>query len=196
MNIGPVRLAGNFFQGGNLVLCALGGYHFNLSEFAGSAAWVAAAEMLRWRGDDDPKWVARSYVTSIVGIGLINYDALMTVNIGDLATLSSPAAGTAIGTGVFAVAYGIGAFSNSLAQKFKAAKNIAVRYTAGRPRTTASALACVSMAPMIKDAIAQRSMVMGFVLSCYCIGEALLAVSSPDKPIQKAETSPQTALTM
>jgi hypothetical protein len=53
--LAPARLAGWVFQAGNSSLLAIGGCSMDWSELAGSASFIASAEILRRRGDD-PAW--------------------------------------------------------------------------------------------------------------------------------------------
>lgn len=184
--IDPAKLGGWVFQGGNFGLLALGGYRGDWSQLGAAATWITTAEILRKRGDD-PKWFARSCVTAIVAIGLTNYDELKTVNVSELASLSSPATATVIGTGLYALGYGVfGAFSKPLTQAFKDAKNITVRWTMGHPRLITGILAITSMLPMIRDTIVDKNIGTACIIASFLLGEALIAASSPDRPTNEA----------
>ena len=181
INIDRAKMAGWFFQAGNVGLLALGGFNGSWSELAAGASWIAAGEILRRRGDDT-RWFARSCVVAVAAMGFTNYKALSTVNPSELLTLSSPATATAIGTALFVVGYGVfGAFSKPLSQAFKDAKNIVVRWTLGQPRLATGVLGAVSMVPMIKDTIASQNIPLAAIITSFLVGEALIAASSPDK---------------
>jgi hypothetical protein len=172
-------LSGWVFQIGNVSLFFLGGFTGDWSKLAGGTFWIITGEILRRRGDI-PKWFAHSCVTAVIAMFLTNYDELQMVRINELATFSSPAIATLIGTCLFTLGYGFfGLFSEPLTRAFKNSENSTIRWMLGRPRIIMGALAIFSMLPLIRDAVYDRNIPMTCIFILFFVGECLSAASTP-----------------
>ena len=176
----PAVLAGWIFLTGNLSLFALGGWRGDWTEFLASLFWISASECLR-RSGKAHRWFVLGCALSSVAIVLTNYDQLRLINWALLPSGRSPATETLAGTLLFVVGNGgFGVFSLPLTLRFRQAGNPVVRLTLGRPLMLVGVLSAASLLPILRDALAARNIPLSAIFIAYLVGEALIAISSPD----------------
>ncbi len=177
----PAVWAGWIFLTGNLSLLALGGWKADWSELVASLLWITASECLR-RSGTYPMAFPVGCVLSSVAIVFTNYDQLRLIDWPILFAGRSPATETLIGTILFVIGNGFfGAFSRPLFNRFHPSGNALTRLTLGRPLMLTGLLSAVSLLPILRDAIAARNIPLSAIFVAYLVGEALIAISSPDR---------------
>ena len=183
-------LAGWIFLTGNLSLLALGGWRSDWTELVAALLWVTSSECLR-RSGSYPKAFPVGCGISSIAIILTNYDELRLINWPLLLSGHSPATETLIGTILFVIGNGVfGVFSKPLSLRFRHADNGAVRFTLGRPCMVRGILSAVSLLPILRDAVKAGNLPLSIIFVAYLVGEALIAISSPDHEPAPAYAKP------
>ena len=142
-------------------------------KIVGAMAFIGSGVIYSLRGNDD-RWVAAAALLGAAGMVATNFPVINLA----MQTLQTTAPTTFFSTIGFVTGNAFGALKPLLETKFKNAKNIIVKNTLGKPRSTMGVLSASSKACLFYDAVANRKIVFAAVLALWITGDYFVTKST------------------